>query len=155
MGQLDYSSLEAFRSLDLFNQGYLSTESLEVFQRAHAQPLTAEELLHFFKAVDQDEDNRISYQELIEAVHLMEPLPYTPLNNSIIKAYEIERALERSRSLERLNLSSYPYYFYPYYPYYYPSYFPYLRLHDVRVRENSLDRLRRSRLAQVEQDKNI
>lgn len=92
-----------------------------------------------------DEDGKISYTELVEAVHLMEPLPYS--TDAVVRSIEIERALERSRALERLYLPSYPYYFYPYYPNYYPSYFPYLHLSDIRIRENSLERLRRSRLA--------
>jgi hypothetical protein len=59
----------------------------------------------------------------------MEPLPY---KSSIVRESEIVRAIENNRSLERLALTSYPYYFYPYYPYYYPYYYPSLRLESVR-----------------------
>lgn len=38
--------------------------------------LTYDDLESFFRSVDLDEDGRISYSELVEAVHLMEPLPY-------------------------------------------------------------------------------
>jgi Ca2+-binding EF-hand superfamily protein len=45
-----------------------------------AVPLTFEEEEAFFRAVDLNEDGKISYSELVEAVHLMEPLPYAPGN---------------------------------------------------------------------------
>lgn len=109
--------------------------------------LTNEETDAFFKATDLDEDGKISYSELIESVHLLEPLPYRVPSTVSIREVELEKALERSRSLERIYYPYYPYYFSPYYPLYYPSYYPYLRLSDVRLRESSLDRLRRSRLA--------
>jgi len=86
----------------------------------------------------------------------MEPLPYVPNSDVLIRQADIERALQRSRSLERLYLSSYPYYFYPYYPTYYPaSYYPYLSLAELRLRESSLDRLRSSRLAAIETESRI
>lgn len=78
IGSLDYDSLEAFKALDLFNQGYLSIESLSQFMNDQGCPLGDEDLNAFFRAVDSDEDGRISYAELVEAVHLMEPLPYRP-----------------------------------------------------------------------------
>jgi hypothetical protein len=59
----------------------------------------------------------------------MEPLPY---RSSTIRDSEYLKAVENNRSLERLSLSNYPYYFYPYYPYYYPYYYPSLRLESVR-----------------------
>ena len=151
VAQLDYNSLEAFKVIDLFYQGYLSMASLETYQKAHGFSLTNDELVAFFKGVDLDEDGRISYHELIEAVHLMEPLNY--FSDVIIRASEMEKAVERSRALERIILPQYPYYFYPYYPHFYPSFFPYLHLNEMRVRENSLDRLRKTRLGQVEYEK--
>lgn len=100
-----------------------------------------------------DDDDRISYGDLIEAVHLKEPLPYTPSASVVIKSDEIERALERANSLERLYLSSYPYYFYPYYPASYPTYFTYLNFNErMRVRENSIERLRNSRFVEIESE---
>lgn len=59
----------------------------------------------------------------------MEPLPY---RSSVVRDTEYIRAVENNRSLERLALPNYPYYFYPYYPYYYPYYYPSLRLENVR-----------------------
>jgi hypothetical protein len=91
--------------------------------------LLNDEVDAFFDAVDLDNDGRISYSELVEAVHLMEPLPY---RSSTIRDSEYLKAVENNRSLERLSLSNYPYYFYPYYPYYYPYYYPSLRLESVR-----------------------
>jgi len=73
----------------------------------------------------------------------MEPLPY---RSNIIRDNDFVKAVENNRSLERLSFSSYPYYFYPYYPYYYPYYYPNLRLESVRQREDSLERLRKSKL---------
>lgn len=102
-----------------------------------------------------DFDGRISYSELIEAVHLLEPLPYKLPSSLAIREAELQAALERSRSLERIHYPYYPYYFSPYYPLYYPSYYPYLRLTEQRLRESSLDRLRRSRLAQLEADSRV
>lgn len=124
--------------------------------RAQGFPLAADQLSAFFKAVDLDQDGRITYSELVEAVHLMEPLPYTPSSGILIRQNEIERAIQTNRALERLYLPSYPYYFYPYYPTYYPaSFYPYLSLAEIRIRENSLDRLNRSRLAAIESDSRI
>jgi Ca2+-binding EF-hand superfamily protein len=52
---------------------------------------TYDDIEAFFRAVDLDQDGRITYTELIEAVHLMEPLPYEadPLSNSssLIRRY--------------------------------------------------------------------
>lgn len=106
----------------------------------------------FFKGVDLDEDRRIGYSDLVEAVHLMEPLPYRPTSTTelVARESEIRLQLEKSKALERLYLSSYPYYIYPYYPLYYPSYYPYWRLSEMRLRESSLERLRRSRLESEE-----
>lgn len=96
------------------------------------------EINAFFRMVDLDEDNRITYSELVEAVHLMEPLPYEFTMPTMLDT-EIRRAIETNRALERLYLSSYPYYFYPYYPKYYPSYYPYLS--DLG-RSSSIERIR-------------
>ncbi|CAK69374.1 unnamed protein product (macronuclear) [Paramecium tetraurelia] len=152
VNSLDYSTLEAFKTLDLFNQGFLTKETLSLFMQKQGAPLLNEEVDSFFDAVDLDQDGRISYSELVEAVHLMEPLPY---RSSVVRDTDYIRAVENNRSLERLALPSYPYYFYPYYPYYYPYYYPSLRLENVRQRENSLERLRRSRLQQIESENRI
>lgn len=90
MNSLDYDSLEAFRSLDLFNLGFVSLDSLSVFLRANGVYLSLTEQEAFFRAVDTDEDGKISYTELVEAVHLMEPLPYRP-------SAAVELALRESR----------------------------------------------------------
>lgn len=116
--------------------------------------LTQEEVQAFFVAVDLDQDDKISYSELVEAVHLMEPLPYKPSTSSIRES-QLLSAIENKRSLERTYLPSYPYYFYSYYPYYYPYYYPNLKLENLRQRENSLDRLRRSRLSQLESESRL
>lgn len=152
VGSLDYTTFEAFRTLDLFNQGYVSRATLVEFMRP--TPLTENELNAFFTAVDLDRDGKISYSELMEAVHLMEPLPYRR-ESQTLRQSELLAAIENNRSLERLSLQSYPYYFYPYYPYYYPYYYPTLKLENLRQRENSLDRLRRSRLQQIESENRI
>lgn len=52
----------------------------------------------------------------------------------------IYRAIEKNHALERLYLTTYPYYFYPYYVSYYPFYFPYLS--EVQFRDSSLERLK-------------
>ena len=49
-----------------------------------------------------DQDGKISYSELVEAVHLMEPLPYKP---DVPLRSELLNAIENSRSLERIYLS--------------------------------------------------
>jgi hypothetical protein len=108
--------------------------------------LRIEEIEAFFRMVDLDEDGRISYSELIEAVHLLEPLPYRIPSNLTIREAELQSALDRSRSLERIYYPYYPYYFSPYYPQYYPSYYPYLRIGEQRIRESSLEVLRKSKL---------
>lgn len=131
MNSLDYSALEAFRTLDLFNQGYITIDTLAVFMRNQSTPLLQDELLAFMAAVDLDQDGRVSYSELVEAVHLMEPLPYRSTEHGLRES-EILNAIEKNRSLERVYLPSYPYYFYSYYPYYYPYYYPSLRLENQR-----------------------
>ncbi|CAD8052769.1 unnamed protein product [Paramecium primaurelia] len=152
VNSLDYSTLEAFKTLDLFNQGYLTKETLSLFMQRQNAPLLNDEVISFFDAVDLDQDGKISYSELVEAVHLMEPLPY---RSNIIRDNDFVKAVENNRSLERLSFSSYPYYFYPYYPYYYPYYYPNLRLESVRQREDSLERLRRSKLQQIQSENRI
>lgn len=54
----------------------MSKETLREFLQNQKQIITEEELKAFFRAVDLDLDGRVSYSELVEAVHLMEPLPY-------------------------------------------------------------------------------
>ncbi|KAM3137109.1 hypothetical protein pb186bvf_010837 [Paramecium bursaria] len=146
INSLDYNALEAFRLLDLFNQGYINIDSLALFMKNQGIILLRDELDAFFQAVDLDQDGKISYSELVEAVHLMEPLPYKP---DVPLRSELLNAIENSRSLERIYLSQYPYYFYPYYPYYYPYYYPSLKLESTRERERSLERLHRSRIQQI------
>ena len=55
--------------------------------------LTYDDIEAFFRSVDLDEDGRISYNELVEAVHLMEPLTYdySPIedNCSEIRKYKL------------------------------------------------------------------
>jgi hypothetical protein len=89
VASLDYSSLEAFKSLDLFNIGFVTFESLALFLKQQGVVLTAEEVEAFFQAVDLDEDGRISYSELIEAVHLLEPLPYRIPSSVVIREAEL------------------------------------------------------------------
>jgi Ca2+-binding EF-hand superfamily protein len=51
--------------------------------------LSLEEGDAFFRAVDLDEDGKISYSELIEAVHLLEPLPYRVPSSVAIREAEL------------------------------------------------------------------
>ena len=89
MSSLDYSTLEAFKSLDLFNLGYVTFDSLNLFMKQQGVSLLLEEADAFFRAVDLDEDGKISYSELIEAVHLLEPLPYRVPSSVAIREAEL------------------------------------------------------------------
>ncbi len=121
--------------------GYITKDSLVLFMRDLSIVLSYDDIEAFFRSVDLDEDRRVSYSELVEAVHLMEPLPYD-YSPAIDSSREIRRAIEHNHALERLYLSTYPYYFYPYYTSYYPYYYPYLSNTEINLRASSLERLR-------------
>ena len=59
MSSLDYSTLEAFKSLDLFNLGYVTFDSLNLFMKQQGVSLLLEEADAFFRAVDLDEDGNL------------------------------------------------------------------------------------------------
>ena len=48
--------------------GYITIESLNEFMRSNSSALTYDELWAFFRVVDTDEDGKISYSELLEAI---------------------------------------------------------------------------------------
>lgn len=64
----DFNSLDAFRSIDNPYLGYITLDSLSSFLSRNGVSLSYDELLAFFRVVDTDEDGRISYSELLEAI---------------------------------------------------------------------------------------
>lgn len=64
----DFTSLDAFKIIDINNMGYITIDTLEQFTKSCDVMLSSDELFAFFRVVDLDEDGRISYTELLEAI---------------------------------------------------------------------------------------
>jgi Ca2+-binding EF-hand superfamily protein len=59
----DYSVYAAFRTIDRYNEGYVSLDNLKYFFRAHHYYYTERELLSIIRRIDTDGDAKISYTE--------------------------------------------------------------------------------------------
>ena len=60
--------MDAFRCIDNPFLGYVTIDSLSDFLGRNGVTLSYDELQAFFRVVDTDEDGRISYGELLEAI---------------------------------------------------------------------------------------
>jgi len=82
---LDYSTMAAFRSVDKFNSGSITTVNLGAFMREHGHFASETELLAIVRRLDTDGDASINYSEWTEFLRtpaalplplpLVEPLP--------------------------------------------------------------------------------
>lgn len=137
---LDYSTMAAFRSVDKFNSGVITTVNLGAFMRDHGHFASETELLAIVRRLDTDGDASINYSEWTEflrtppvPVPLPAPLPPAPRT---LPPYYYSRYYDwpYSRYYDDWRYSSYldlkydwPYRYSSYYPYY-RYYSPYSRL---------------------------
>lgn len=139
---LDYTPMAAFRSVDKFNSGVITTVNLGAFMREHGHFASETELLAVVRRLDTDGDASITYGEWTEFLRtpastiapLPAPVPPRPLPPYYYSRYYDWRGdLPYSRYWDDWRydpLSSkydWPYsrYYSSYYPYYSRYYSPY------------------------------
>jgi len=71
---LDYSTMAAFRSVDKFNSGVITTVNLGAFLRDHGHFASETELLAVVRRLDTDGDAAITYSEWLEFLAMPPPL---------------------------------------------------------------------------------
>lgn len=78
---LDYSVMAAFRSVDKYNSGSITTVNLGAFMREHGHFASETELLAIVRRLDTDGDASINYSEWTEFLRTpaAPPLPPVPL----------------------------------------------------------------------------
>ena len=62
----DFTNYAAFRTLDKFNDGYITLDSLKHFYRSNYKYLSDKEALAIIRRVDTDGDARIGYSEFCD-----------------------------------------------------------------------------------------
>jgi hypothetical protein len=75
---LDYSTMAAFRSVDKFNSGVITTVNLGAFLRDHGHFASETELLAVVRRLDTDGDAAITYSEWLEFLAMPPPLAPLP-----------------------------------------------------------------------------
>lgn len=68
----DFTPYGAFRTVDRFNEGTISIESLKHFFRGNSRYLSDKEALAIIRRIDTDGDARISYQEFSDFLSLQD-----------------------------------------------------------------------------------
>jgi Ca2+-binding EF-hand superfamily protein len=87
----DFTSLDAFRSIDTHYAGVITLDALVDFNINNGVPLSRDEAIAFFRVVDTDEDGRITYSELLEALTMVP---------DFFKSSVIVQELRKSREME-------------------------------------------------------
>merc|ERR1719326_1039504 len=72
---LDYTTMAAFRSVDKFNSGVITTVNLGAFMRDHGHFASETELLAIVRRLDTDGDASINYGEWTEFLRTPAPVP--------------------------------------------------------------------------------
>jgi len=69
----DFTVYSAFRTIDRFNEGFLTIDNLKVFFRSNYQYFTDREILSVIRRIDTDGDARISYTEFSDYLRCQLP----------------------------------------------------------------------------------
>lgn len=142
---LDYNTLAAFRTIDKFNSGVITTVNLGAFLRDNGHIATEAELLAIVRRLDTKGNASVTYTEWLEfmgtpslplSASLPVPVPTTTIVDPLPRSYYYSRYYEWPyyRYGADWRYSSYldykyglpyryysPYYYSRYYPYYTPS----------------------------------
>merc|ERR1719326_99986 len=133
---LDYTTMAAFRSVDKFNSGVITTVNLGAFMRDHGHFASETELLAIVRRLDTDGDASINYGEWTEFLRTPAPVPpvtLPPAPRPLPSYYPYSRYWDDwsySRYLDsRYDWPYYSRYYSPYYsrywsPYWYSRYGP-------------------------------
>ena len=73
--QYDYSPFAAFRSVDRYNTGRITTANLGSFLRQNGHYASEMELMAIIRRIDTDGDQSVTYSEFAEFVRPITPLP--------------------------------------------------------------------------------
>ena len=143
---LDYTVMAAFRSVDKFNSGVITTVNLGAFMREHGHFASETELLAIVRRLDTDGDASITFGEWSEflrtpvasqvlPVPVPDPVPAPPRplpSYYYSRYYDWRYDLPYSRYYDDFSSDSYlawkygwPRYYGSYYPYYSRYYSPY------------------------------
>lgn len=123
---LDYTSMAAFRTVDKYNTGSISTVNMGAFMRENGHYASETELLAIVRRLDTNGDASVTYSELTEFLRASPGVSPTPA--------PVVRTIPEYIPPPRYYDYPYPYYRYgdyPYYPYYsryspyFSRYYPY------------------------------
>ena len=73
--QYDYSPFAAFRSIDRYNSGRVTTVELGSFLRQNGHYASEMELLAIIRRIDTDGDSTVTYSEFADFIRPLAPLP--------------------------------------------------------------------------------
>ena len=71
---LDYSPFAAYRSVDRYNDGRITSSNLGYFLRSQGHHASESELLAIIRRIDTDGDCRVTYDELAEFLRNCMPI---------------------------------------------------------------------------------
>ena len=64
----DYTNYSAFRTVDRYNDGYITVDNLRHFFRFNGFYLTEKEALSIIRRIDTDGDAKVSYSEFVDFI---------------------------------------------------------------------------------------
>jgi len=137
---LDYTAMAAFRSVDRFNSGVITTVNLGAFLRDNGHFATEGELLAIIRRIDTDGDADVDYAELAEFLRPLGGITTVVREIPTYTTTVVEEPLTTVVETVPRYWADYPYRYWPYsrhYPYYPRYYEPLVYSSPSRVKKTT------------------